>query len=330
MKGTSRIDWVDALKGSLIVLVVLGHAIQYSLPDDECYNVYLWNLIYSFHMPAFMAISGFLNYYNQSTNYTRFIRRRTFQLLIPYIIWSVFWVSIRDDIDYSDILINPGRLFWFLWALYIISLLFILAKITSQIIRIPLEMVVFSLSLFLVVIMVTTNLKLFGYNLISYYFLFYALGYFINKYGIMYSKQWLLALSFIIWFIMASFWKMHDLPPFLNGISWLPSSLLIYLYRFITAIIAIFFLFMFYSHYIDNRGIINQLCYLGKISLGIYVIHLILIIPFSKWAVLTNERNSVIEIAILLSFMVCICISVVFVTIIRKNRWTAKYLLGIF
>lgn len=25
-------------------------------------NNYLWNLIYSFHMPAFMAISGFLAY----------------------------------------------------------------------------------------------------------------------------------------------------------------------------------------------------------------------------------------------------------------------------
>lgn len=54
-----RIIWADSLKGMLIILVVLGHAIQCVLLED-CEKNHLWNLIYSFYMPAFMAISGIL------------------------------------------------------------------------------------------------------------------------------------------------------------------------------------------------------------------------------------------------------------------------------
>lgn len=53
--------WADALKGGLMVLVVLGHAIQGVMPET-CFTDHLWNLIYSFHMPAFMAVSGYFAY----------------------------------------------------------------------------------------------------------------------------------------------------------------------------------------------------------------------------------------------------------------------------
>ena len=56
--GKKRVKWADSLKGILILLVVLGHSIQgvYGENVDSCL---LWNVIYSFHMPAFFAISGF-------------------------------------------------------------------------------------------------------------------------------------------------------------------------------------------------------------------------------------------------------------------------------
>ena len=59
-----RLVWADALKGILIIIVVLGHSIQATMikMDMSYTHDYLWNLIYSFHMPAFMAISGFVSY----------------------------------------------------------------------------------------------------------------------------------------------------------------------------------------------------------------------------------------------------------------------------
>lgn len=62
MEKTKRLIWADALKGYLILTVILGHAIQYCLPDGLCEVNYWWKLIYSFHMAAFIAISGFVNY----------------------------------------------------------------------------------------------------------------------------------------------------------------------------------------------------------------------------------------------------------------------------
>lgn len=57
----NRIIWADSLKGILIILVVLGHAIQNVLGYD-CFNNHIWNYIYSFHMAAFISVSGYLNY----------------------------------------------------------------------------------------------------------------------------------------------------------------------------------------------------------------------------------------------------------------------------
>ena len=61
MSDKKRLIWIDSLKGWLMILVVLGHAIQSSL-GDACFQNHLWNIIYSFHMPAFMAISGWFAY----------------------------------------------------------------------------------------------------------------------------------------------------------------------------------------------------------------------------------------------------------------------------
>lgn len=82
-----RLIWVDSLKGWLILIVVLGHAIQYCLPESHDTN-YWWNLIYSFHMPAFMAASGFVNYHptRNEGGILTLCKRRTLQLLVPYLL----------------------------------------------------------------------------------------------------------------------------------------------------------------------------------------------------------------------------------------------------
>lgn len=61
MSLNPRLLWADSLKGWLMLLVILGHAIQTVMPE-ACYQNHIWNLIYSFHMPAFMAVSGYFAY----------------------------------------------------------------------------------------------------------------------------------------------------------------------------------------------------------------------------------------------------------------------------
>lgn len=56
-----RIDYYDRAKGLLILLVVIGHVLQYANPE---YNIVPYilaqSLINSFHMSAFFVISGML------------------------------------------------------------------------------------------------------------------------------------------------------------------------------------------------------------------------------------------------------------------------------
>ena len=66
-KEKGRLIWADSLKGLLMLLVIIGHAIQ-STEKGACEYNHAWNHIYSFHMPAFMAISGWLAYRPGMTN----------------------------------------------------------------------------------------------------------------------------------------------------------------------------------------------------------------------------------------------------------------------
>jgi fucose 4-O-acetylase-like acetyltransferase len=65
--GSKRIEYIDRLKGFAIVLVVLGHVTdgyffgRFDPGSDDIFWT-ICNIIYSFHMPAFMAVSGYVAY----------------------------------------------------------------------------------------------------------------------------------------------------------------------------------------------------------------------------------------------------------------------------
>lgn len=78
----TRIDYIDNVKGILILLVVLGHCIEG--------ETYLKTVIYSFHMPAFFIISAILLNYSSAVgkNFGAFLLSRIRRLLIPYILFE--------------------------------------------------------------------------------------------------------------------------------------------------------------------------------------------------------------------------------------------------
>ena len=61
MEQVKRNDFIDFLKGIGIILVVIGHVSQNERIND---------FIYSFHMPLFFFISGFLFNYKKE-NFTK-------------------------------------------------------------------------------------------------------------------------------------------------------------------------------------------------------------------------------------------------------------------
>jgi len=76
-----RLHWIDALKGIGIMLVVLAH---HSLP------IALDTYIFSFHMPLFFFISGFVfDFGKYAESASNFVKGRFKSLIVPYFYFAV-------------------------------------------------------------------------------------------------------------------------------------------------------------------------------------------------------------------------------------------------
>lgn len=128
-----RIEYIDSIRGLAIFLVVWGHAIQYLDGEASFFTDPVFKFIYSFHMPLFFVISGFLFSSSLRKPAADFFKQKSLQLLLP----SVVWALILGVIDYPilkdepmDILkvLNPQSWhIWFLRELFISSALVYLA-----------------------------------------------------------------------------------------------------------------------------------------------------------------------------------------------------------
>ena len=76
---SNRIAYIDYLKFFAIVCVVIGHIIQYN--DNNFDNNHLFRYIYSFHMPLFMMISGYISIFSNKTIIST-IKKRIIQLIM--------------------------------------------------------------------------------------------------------------------------------------------------------------------------------------------------------------------------------------------------------
>lgn len=109
----------DNLRGVLIFLVVLGHALEYFRLTNQTAE-FFYVFIYLFHMPVFIFISG---YFSKQVQKGRKTAVKTF--LIPYLILN-FILSIillmMGKIETITIL-NPGWTLWYLYCMFIWRLL---------------------------------------------------------------------------------------------------------------------------------------------------------------------------------------------------------------
>lgn len=342
--NNSRLIWADSLKGWLILLVILGHAIQSTLGAD-CDSNHVWNLIYSFHMPAFMAVSGWLtfrsiNAYKSAKHnwggYLSGCKRRSYQLLMPYLVWT--FVSFLMKGEYTlqhvgEILLYPDRSFWFLWVLFWICVIFKLAQLIASKLKMNEMVLILGACLLLLGLMVAMEIRVLGFQFLAYYFLFYTLGYCLHKYGDTallkgLSKPLALVALTILWAFLAWGWTMHGIPSWIPAIPPVPSALLQYAYRGLTALVAIVVLIDAAPMLLNGTDEINKaICTLGVVSLGLYVVHLSII-----GYVVTGIRSVIPSIrtwsCAALAFAVALVISYLVVWLLSKNKHTARVFLG--
>ncbi|MFJ2032342.1 acyltransferase family protein [Streptosporangium sp. NPDC087985] len=110
-----REPYLDNVKFILIVLVVTGHSLVPTLAAHSAKAAYLF--IYTFHMPAFVLISGYLgrNFWNSNAKINKLVDT----MLVPYVVVEVGYALLRYSLGqkWSLTIIDPAWLNWYLVAL---------------------------------------------------------------------------------------------------------------------------------------------------------------------------------------------------------------------
>jgi fucose 4-O-acetylase-like acetyltransferase len=172
--GEPRNTNIDMIKGGAIMLVILGHAIQCHVAQFD--NNLLFRVIYSFHMPLFMILSGWFAAPGKPGR----LQTTAIRLVLPVFAWYfIYYVATGQYRTISLLELaarwirSPDVGLWFLWILFLCHLWLTLVK--RWVDR-------FGLPAYLLGILVlwAVPFSTFGVYMAKYYFPFFAAGYVIS------------------------------------------------------------------------------------------------------------------------------------------------------
>ena len=284
---TGRAIGVDALRGFAILLVVLGHSISNAenLMLASGYNLeyYVSNFLYTFHMPLFFLVSGYVLFSKRIK-----VRDRAIRLMLPFFAWiPVYWFvnryihhypfPVRFGTTLKDTILNPGNGLWFLTTLFLCSLLLIpvihVEKLRSWFGEASLG-----------IIFIAVNLlpydKL-GVLQVKYFFFFFAAGYLLAKHRGRIEQIGrertavalaLLSASFLVLFTVLFYYgliKPYAFPISLVDLFKTPSA---YLIRYLMACLGILFSIGLIRALGTTRAV-KVFAWFGLVTMDIYVAH---------------------------------------------------------
>lgn len=118
-----RNPYFDNVRVILIFLVVFGHMIQPFIDQAGLNTIYYW--IYTFHMPAFILISGF---FAKGSSDKEYLAKLVKKLLLPYLAFQIIYTGYYywiEKPDWNVGLLYPQWSLWFLVSLFCWHLLLI-------------------------------------------------------------------------------------------------------------------------------------------------------------------------------------------------------------
>ena len=211
---------IDILKCIAIIMVVLGHCIQFGCGAEYCtekgyYTSIIFKYIYSFHMPLFALISGYLFYYSVSKrNIIQILQNRVKGILIPILGWQMvinIFIALQRILRTHQIaevlyLIKGYRgiinNMWFLWAMLVCSCIVIICHYA------------FKDNIISYIVAVLGTFFIYDYNMELWLWLlpFFIIGYLANKnifwniFSNKYSK-WFAFIVIAVHIICVLLWK---------------------------------------------------------------------------------------------------------------------------
>ena len=287
----SRNDIIDILKGIAIILVVYGHVIQRTmvLAGADFFLNPVFKVIYTFHMPVFFFISGYLMAGTLSRrSLTEAFRSKCKTLLVPFIAWGilgVFTIYLLSVIDgkaagithlpdnfLNDLLSTPAVSVWFLFTLFISSCLLLYSVRWAR---------RFGVAGFLLVYLLIAMIPFNGYGTLYYikwFYLFYLAGYFFSKSRFTITSKAIrgaiLIVSLAIFITLVPFWNKNDYI-YINKMGFMSHDyfyeFLRIAYRYVLGFLGIIIVY-YAGAYLAKTKLRFPLSYIGIYSLDIYLV----------------------------------------------------------
>lgn len=218
-----RLTQLDFVTGIAIFLVVLGHLASRQDPSDIEWYVNIKILIYKFHMPLFMFVSGSIAYYTFSNSYKTYldyIKKKSLRLLPGFFLFGFLIIlgkfilnnyihidnasstqNILDDI-YKMIFMPTESVARSLWYIYVLFLFYLIMPYIYKINKFTLLGISIVIHLCHIYFNITTFLIL---DKFAEYFLYFVIGFFfitsMNKVNTSLLKNY----KFVYLFFFSSF-----------------------------------------------------------------------------------------------------------------------------
>lgn len=125
--GSVRDLRVDSATGVLIILVVLGHTLA-TMDGGAAHAALFW--LYTFHMPAFVFISGYVTRFARTWSPLSIVTR----LLFPYVVFALVQRVLESALLDRPFDARPLAIPWTLW--YLIALM-VWRLVTPLIAKVP-------------------------------------------------------------------------------------------------------------------------------------------------------------------------------------------------
>lgn len=332
---TKRIEYIDALRGFTMILVVLYHAALYCI-DVPNYHIYLQQI----RMPMFFLISGFVMYKTEvvwNLNYIfNFLKKKFVVQILSTLVFFTLFAHIKGWDFISGITESPTKYgYWFTYALFIYYIFYAGIR---YIFRKHEDFIIICIAAVFYIINwppFFTNIPLSGSVKVAlgieqwFYFCFFLLGTLLKKHfdGAQYLlDKWQTLLVCILAYFLLNIY--HDVLP-----SGGPLGVLFGFIKSISGIIIVFAFFRKKQALFTKEKVLGRsLQYIGKRTLDIYLLHYLFLPPWlSKVAIVFREypMPSIEFVFSLIIALIVIAFCLLISNVIRLSPTLAHWLFGV-
>lgn len=347
-KTKNRNIKIDIIKGVAIFLVLWGHYIQYTSANQfDYFQNGVFKVIYSFHMPLFALISGYLCYGTvQRKKLKEIVYSRISGLLLPILVWGtirwLFCSIVQRSITLEEWHYTfTGSFLWFLWSTLAISLCLaiIMKKVPNQ-----LQPIAIIIGFFVMYLFPNPEMNLYMYP-------FFVIGFYGAKYKEKlepYRRSKYRFVIILIFMVLLCFFKKKSYI-YLTGITignsrlTMIEQIIVDGYRYTIGLLGSISVILIVDTIVGIKGkIVEKIkkCFIdcGKYSMQIYILQAMLLEIYAiDWKLLVSRmgQNILAKNMILYSFIITPILAIVTILAIlvltkkiEKNKKVSKVLFG--